>query len=104
MKNLLLGLSIVLLFLSCGTEPTEKQKEFAQKLLQTPGILKTEWGTNLSLRVTVDLESLGPNPTMKAQLLADQIASAGLEYTGRSICANIYYGNLNKLADSCLSK
>lgn len=104
MKNLFLALSIFLLLLSCATNPTEKQKEFAHKLLQTPGILKTEWGTNLTLRITVDLDSLGPNSTMKAQLLADQIAPAGLEYTEQSICAVIYYGNLNKLAESCLSK
>ena len=104
MKKLFLITSIFIFLLSCATNPTEKQKAFAEKLLETPGILKTEWLSNLSLGVTVDFDKLGVNPKYQAQLLADQIASGGLEYTDKSICVRIMYGYKNKLASSCLSK
>lgn len=104
MNKVFVTISIFLLALSCNFNPTEKQQEFARKLLETPGILKAEWGTTLSLRVTVDLDSLGRNPSLQAQQLADQIAAEGLRYTDSSICANIYYGNGNFLAESCLNR
>ena len=104
MKKLFLTVSIFIFLLSCATNPTEKQKAFAEKLLETPGILQTEWASNSTLTVTVDLDSLGLNPKYQAQLLADQIAAAGFEYTGEGICVLIYYGYKNKLANSCFSK
>lgn len=104
MRNIIINLSLFLLLLSCATNPTEKQKDFADSLLNTPGILKTEWGSNLTLTVTVDLDALGINPKLQAQQLADQIAASGVEYTGKDICVSIYHGYKNKLADSCLSK
>jgi len=103
MKKILLYLSIFVLLISCATNPTEKQKEFAKELQKTPGILHTEWQTNLSLWIQVDLNSLGSNPKLQAQQLADKIASKGLKYIERSICVNIYYGNGNFLAESCLN-
>ncbi|MGH7900634.1 MAG: hypothetical protein ACRENZ_02745 [Thermodesulfobacteriota bacterium] len=104
MKKLILFLSVFIVLLSCTPNPTEKQKEFAQKLLETPGILKTEWVTNLILNVTVNLDSLGLNPKMQAQLLADQIASGAVQYTEKDTCVRILYGDSNKLADSCVDK
>lgn len=103
MRNSLLRVSIIifLFFLSCTPNPTDKQKEFVQKLLETPGIQHAEWKTNLSLWIQVDLNSLGPNPKLQSQLLADQIAAAGYKYTQKDICANIYFGDLNQLASSC---
>jgi len=68
-----------------------------------PGVLKAEWSGTISLRVTVDLENLGINPKLKAQQLADQIASAGYNITGQGLCVTIYYPNLNKLADTCVT-
>jgi hypothetical protein len=104
MKKTLILLLIIPLLISCATNPTEKQKEFAHKLLETPSILKTERGSNLTLTVTVDLDASGINPKLQAQQLADQIAASGVEYTGKDICVLIYHGYKNKLADSCLSK
>lgn len=103
MKKLFL-IASVFIFLSCTPNPTDKQIAFAEKLLETPGVLKTEWKTNLSLDVTVDLNKLGLNPKYQAQLLADQIASGGVDYTNKNICVRIMYGNQNRLASSCLSK
>ena len=106
-NNLLLLTTFLIVFmLGCNftSEPNEKQVEFANELVGQKGITVTEWSNNLSLRVFVDLNSLGLNPKMQAQLLADEVASAGFQYTNRSISANIYYGNRNKLADSCLYK
>ncbi len=104
MKKLLLTASIFIFLLSCTPNPTDKQIAFAEKLLETPGILHTEWQTNLSLWVKVDLNSLGLNPKLQAQQLADQIATTGNRHTNRSICVNIYYGNGNFLAESCLNR
>lgn len=101
MKKLILFISLFIVLLSCTPNPTEKQKEFAHKLLETPGILHTEWKTSLSLWIQVDLNSLGSNPKLQAQLLADQIVAAGYKYTEKDICANIYFGDLNQLASSC---
>jgi|SRR3990167_5150014 len=100
-KRLLVMVSIFVFLISCTPNPTDKQKEFAQKLLETPGILHTEWQTSLSLWIQVDLNSLGPNPKLQSQLLADQIAAAGYKYTQKDICANLYFGDLNQLASSC---
>jgi len=106
MKKLLTLMFICLFIMSCNisSEPSQKQQEFAQGLVGQSGIIKTEWSNNLSLRVTVELSAMGINPKMQAQLLADEIASIGFKYSGDSICASIYYGNLNKLASSCLYK
>lgn len=104
MKEMLYLLIISLLLCSCNfakREPSVKQQEFAQKLLETPSILKTEWSTTNILSVTVELDKLGINPKLKAKELADEIASAGLSYTGKDLCVNIYFPNLNKLAGSC---
>lgn len=103
-KSCILWFFILLVYSSCNfskPEPSLKQQEFAQKLLETPGILKTEWVTTNILDVIVELDRLGTNPKLKAKELADQIASAGYDYTGKDLCVYIYYPSLNKLADSC---
>lgn len=99
-------LSLCLFVISCNvtSEPSDKQSAFSNKLLETHGVLNTTWNNNLSLKVTVDLDSLGSPAEMKAQLLADEIAATGFEQTGTSICVTIYYGYKNKLASSCLYK
>ncbi len=104
MFKLMIFLSLFLFVASCNvtSEPSEEQLSFSNKLLETPGVLNTVWNNRLSLKVTVDLDSLGSPPKMKAQLLADEIAAAGHAYTGKSICVTIYYGYKNKLADSCI--
>ena len=104
MKRVPYLLTIFLLLFSCNfskREPSVKQKEFAKKLLQTPGILKVDWYTTSILDVTVDLDRMGMHPKLKAKELADQIGSAGYRYTGEALCVNIFYPNLNKLASSC---
>lgn len=104
-KSCILWFFILLVYSSCNfskPEPSIKQKEFAQQLLQIPGILQTEWSTTTSLRVTVDLDIMGSHPKLKAQQLADEIAAIGHKDTGEGICVNIYYPNLNKLASSCV--
>ena len=98
-------LTICLLLFSCDfskLENTDKQKEFAQTLKKTPGILDAEWSTFHIIYVTVDLSTLGLNPKLKAQELADQISAAGFKYTNEDICVNIVYANRNKLASSCM--
>jgi len=105
MKECSYIIAITLLLFSCNfskREPSIKQKEFAQQLLQIPGILQTEWSTTTSLRVTVDLNMIGSHSKLKAQQLADEIAAIGHKDTGEEICVNIYYPNLNKLASSCV--
>ena len=105
MKSIFYLVPIVFLFYSCNfskPEPSLKQQEFAQKLLETPGILKVDWYTASILDVTVDLDRMGTHPKLKAKELADQIGSAGYNYTGKDLCVNIYYPNLNKLASTCV--
>ena len=96
---------MLFLLFACNvsSDPSEKQIEFAKEVQESPIVLNVEWSTSLIMDVTVNLDDLGINPEMQAQLLADEIASAGLEYTGESICVKIYYGYLNKLAESCFS-
>lgn len=99
-------IALSILFLSCSVEPkqpSEKQLEFAHELNKMPGILKAEWYNTISLQVTVNLDNLGNNPKLKAQQLADQIASAGYQITGQGLCVSIYYPNLNKLAGTCVT-
>jgi hypothetical protein len=91
----------VLISANAYADPTNKQIEFAQKLMENPGILNAKWGTRLGLLVTVDLEALGQNPKLRAQVIADDIVNKGFIYTGKDICAIIYYGNGHKLAESC---
>lgn len=106
MKIFTVVLSIIFLMISCNavSEPSEKQVQFSNELVGQRGIIKAEWYNSLSLDVTVDLDSMGINPEKQAQLLSDEIATAGHTYTGESICVRIYYGYLNKLASSCLYK
>ena len=106
MKKFILLVPFLFLALSISThssfaEPTEKQKEFAEKLLENSAVLKTRWGDNLTLFVYVDLNALGHNPKLQAQLAADDIANQGVKFTGKDICATIYYGNGHELANSC---
>lgn len=104
MKRILYLITALLFLLSCNftkREPSVKQQEFAQKLLETPGILKVDWYTTSILDVTVDLDKMGINPKLKAKELADQIAGAAYEQTDKSLCVNIYYSHLNKLASTC---
>ena len=81
---------------SCDTkpvEPNDKQKEFAQKLLEAPEILEAESYNSTSIEVTDDLGKLDINPELKAKQLANQIASAGYSNTGKGLCVSIYYPN-----------
>lgn len=106
MRKLILSYTIAMLVLACYTpiKPSEKQLEFAKLIQNQTGILKAEWGTTLVFDVTVDIDYLGTNPKLEAEQLADQIASAGLNFTEESICVIIYVGHANKLASTCLNK
>ena len=94
-------LSIFMFLISCATNPTEKQKAFAISLKDKPGIVDATWHDSWNLYVAVDLDALGSNPKLKAQDVADQIADKGLKDTQQTICVTIYFGNHNRLADSC---
>ena len=104
MKRLILACSILFVFLSALAiaEPNEIQQKFAESLVENnSAVLRAVWGTSLGLEVYVDLNSLGANPKMQAQLAADDIVNQGFKYTDKPICAIIYYGNGHKLASSC---
>ncbi|MGH7900635.1 MAG: hypothetical protein ACRENZ_02750 [Thermodesulfobacteriota bacterium] len=100
MKSLI-PITTFFLLISCAINPTEKQKTFAISLKDKPGIIDASWDDSWNLYVTVDLDALGSNPKLKAQDVADQIADKGLKDTQQTICVTIYYGNHNRLADSC---
>jgi|SRR3990167_2888335 len=101
MKLLPLILSIFMFLTSCATNPTEKQEEFANLLLEKPNIQHVEWQTTLSLWVKVDRDVLGMNPKTQAQYLAEDIAAAGMKYTQKDICVNIYYDSSKAIASAC---
>lgn len=106
MNKKIICLVVCLVFIACNTpiQSSEKQLEFAKLIQNQTGILKAEWGTTLVFDVTVDIDYFGTNPKLEAEQLADQIASAGLNYTEKSICVIIYVGHANKLASTCLNK
>jgi len=101
MKKILLYLSIFILLISCTPNPTEKQNEFANLVLEKPHIQHVEWQTTLSLWVQVDKAVLGTNPKVQAQYLAEDIAAAGMKYTQKDICVNIYYDSSKAIASAC---
>ena len=94
---------IILVLVSCSFNPTRKQEEFAASLLEKPNIQHVEWQTTLSLWVKVDRQTLGINPKIQAQSLAEDIAAAGLRYTQEPICVNIYYDNTSAIGSACQS-
>lgn len=105
MKYILCVLCTCILIISCSAEPIEpsdKQKEFANLLLEKPGIIDSEWYNTISLTITVDLDKMGPNPKLNAKQLADEIAALGYQYTGKGLCVSIYYPYKNNLASTCV--
>ncbi len=111
-NNLLI---VCLLLILCGCnqaeedpyEISQKQKEFAQSLLENSIVISANWKDFKNLEVTVKPEKLGrnsdnDNDIIPGKFLADTIATKGHKSVGKNICVSIVYPDKKEVGYTCV--
>lgn len=116
MRKLIGIFALFLLLSSCefnyyeadGGELTEKQIEFAQKVLDKPAVKEAVWKNTKTLEITfgggplVDNDPNEKDLSPLAKLVAEETAKDGFAYTGKDTCVRVLNPDKKELGYACI--